>query len=195
MFCVIVQDIFLGICEETVNNWIRDDVVPMFWGYLSKFRQEAEENGGSQGFRDWLIDSLTAATEETIVALQDPQLLLDYLATAVGSTASRQPLTHWIGIHASVASPEVCPHSPPAPLCPPISSRKMSQYFHDAMAVFFHTGFKGFHDAHDAGSELGPAVHAFARVCVSLRRFNILEAANSAFAFVLFGVVRVLSSG
>jgi hypothetical protein len=115
MFCVIVQDIFLGICEETVNNWIRDDVVPMFWGYLSKFRQEAEENGGSQGFRDWLIDSLTAATEETIVALQDPQLLLDYLATAVGSTASRQPLTHWIGIHASVASPEVCPHSPPAP--------------------------------------------------------------------------------
>jgi hypothetical protein len=64
------------------------------------------------------------------------------------------------------------------------------QYFHDAMAVFFHTGFKGFHDAHDAGSELGPAVHAFARVCGALRSFGILESANSAFAFVLFGVVR-----
>jgi hypothetical protein len=114
------QDIFLSICDETIQNWIKSELLPKFWDHLSNFRAEAEENGGSQVFRDWLVDSLTAATETTTVALREPQQLLEYIAAAVGSQNVLQPLTHWFGIHASVCLPEARCDSA-APFCSSLS--------------------------------------------------------------------------
>ncbi len=63
------------------------------------------------------------------------------------------------------------------------------------MAVYYHAGFKAFHDHVEAGgsssdSAGNAALEAFLASCAFLQTLHILQGTAQSFSFVVYGVVR-----